>query len=1209
MFLPENRASGFRHSRTLHDDLHLATSLCTIYYEGRVFPILQSCAKFIYQCRVDRMTKLFVPTTVTEDGVLQLPLDFYRTPSTTGEPAVYPLANTVNDCSDYHTLAAAWCILLSRHVTELETPLQRLKILLNSVNTPMQCLSFTKNETSVNSLRSEAREGKSKYPFDEKEPFDLLNGNEYNSFQSRWSCVPAGEAVCGSEILLALKHLLENPTDDKPSPQEQPPVEGNRGALTVIPYDSRIYSSIMEQGSPEAVLKLLSAFDPHTDINLVIICKGRELFDALIVYNAQLFLKSTIERCAKHLQVLHKQLNNAPDSFITDFQLLTSEEQTWLNKIARGPDRPTATPALYKQFEYHSDQSPHSIALRYRDQKLSYLEVNERANRLAHYLIEQGIGAEKRVIMCLEPSFDPIVALLAIWKAGGCYIPLDPGYPTARIKAIIEETQPDLIITRRELARKHDLTGLSILAIDEVTEVIASRSVANPGVIAMPETTASIFFTSGTTGRPKGVMGSNINIAHYINVAREQYSVTANDILPAIARFDFSISIFELMLPITTGGTLIVLDREHVINFSRISRTLEEVTFFHMGPSLLKGVIAYIRQNISDVSIYSKVRHASSGGDMIPPEVLENLKQIFTEAQIFVIYGCSEISCMGCTYPVSRTEIMRKTYVGRPFQNVTVRILDKRRRMLPVGISGEICFAGEGVVKGYLNQPDLTSERFVNIHDERFYCTGDIGRLNNDGIIEILGRRDFQVQLRGMRVDLGEVEYALRQAPGVQDGIVIARTTSEGEKQLVAFIVPKDDGISPAPRKMAIRAFMTDNLPDYMVPATYTELSALPLNLNMKVDRRALQKMAVPLLQSDSNFRNPESPAEKEIAALWSSLLNVENIGLDNNFFELGGDSLQALNFIDLIQQQYGVTLEGMDVLRESLEVLARICDQHSGHIVAARQSQPASVITETKELFYFGPDSSLFGVLTTPATVATESTAVLICCANGHENIRTTFIIQNLTKQITEFGFPVFRFDYFGCRDALGESKETTCSRWQQDINSAQNELRYRTGAENVIAIGIRFGATLLLNSSERNNFSKLVLWDPIMKGDTYFKELQILHKAYLDAQTHLRWTPRIFRAPGYHELLGSCYSEKMIQEFHSISIQPELCKGIVTHWLLTDNSISEECARPFLSHNPLNQIISLSKDCFWQDPAAIEEILPDNGISKALTTLIKGA
>ena len=1121
----------------------------------------------LYQRRVERMTQHSAPikavaintalANVSEDSSLQLPIDFYRISATTVALAAFALPDSIKGLRDYRILAAAWCILLSRHIPDSSSPNRELKILL--------------------SYRSQ----------------------KSNSFQTRWASFPAGETVRGNEIMIALQLLLEaTVTDDRTSPIA-PPANGNRGALTL---------EAAQPDSPEAAISLLSELAAPPDINLVITNTESEPFHAVIIYDSRLFLESTIKRFAGHLGRLGEQLLAAPDCSIADLDLLTPEEHTWINEISRGPELTTPALNLHQEFEFQVEQNPSAIGLRYRDFNLSYLEINQRANQLAHYLIETGVSAEQPVIVCLEPSFDPVIALLATWKAGGIYVPLDPGYPTARVQAIIQETHPLLIITRREHARKHGLETSAVLALDEATDLLDSRPIENPGTHTSPQNTASIYFTSGTTGRPKGVMASHANLVHYINVARERYGVTSDDTFPAVARFDFSISMFELMLPLTAGGTLILLDRDHIMNFSLLSKTLEEITFFHIGPSLLKGIIAHIKQNQPDVSVYSKVRHASSGGDMIPPEILESLKEIFSKAEIFVIYGCSEISCMGCTFPVSRTETVTKTYVGRPFQNVIVKILDNRRRQLPVGISGEICFAGGGVVKGYLNLAELSSEKFVTIDGQRFYCTGDIGRLSNDGLIEILGRRDFQIQLRGMRVELGEIEYALRQAPGVRDGIVLARATSEGEKQLIAYIVPKDDEISPPKRNIAIRQFMTDHVPDYMVPSTYTELPALPLNHNMKVNRRALQELDVPLLPAPSDgLRIPESATEKSFAELWTSLLKVDDVGLDNNFFELGGDSLLALSFICLVQQQSGVTLKGMDVLRESLEVLARICDHHTGRIAATRASPAAPHPPEIRELFYFGPDKSLFGVLTTPAIIR-ENQAVLICCASGHEFIRSTFIIQNLTKHIIRLGFPVLRFDYFGCRDALGDSKDATCSRWQQDIDTAHQELRNRTGIENIIAVGIRFGATLLLNSSLVRDFSRIVLWDPIVHGEAYYQELIMLHRNYLRAQPHFRWISPRFSPFRDRDLLGMHYSEKMIREFHSIHIDPASCAKMLISCLLTTNVMLEERVRKSILNHPLHQIVQFSSDCSWRDPVVLEEILPDNGISKTITTLIKG-
>ncbi len=401
----------------------------------------------------------------------------------------------------------------------------------------------------------------------------------------------------------------------------------------------------------------------------------------------------------------------------------------------------------------------------------------------------QGIGAESRVVVCLEPSIDVAIVLLAVLKAGAVYVPLDPTYPAARIRASLEDIRPRLLVTRAYLDEKLQIDGVARLALDDLENLAKGLSDENPGLAVQPDQTAYIYYTSGTTGKPKGAAASQANLASYIRAARERYLIGASDVMPAIARFSFSISMLELMSPLAAGGTLVILERDHILDLDRMSRTLEDVTIFHAGPSLLKNLITYVKRHYRGFDAFSRVRHASSGGDMVSPEVLEGLKQIFFNAEVFVIYGCSEISCMGCTYPVARDRPVERTYVGRPFDSVAVRVLDSALNLLPVGVVGEIHFAGDGIVKGYLNRPELTAEKFIELDGRRYYRTGDMGRLSEDGWLEILGRSDFQVKLRGMRVELGEVEQHLRRAPGVRDGVVTARSLAGGEKALVAYMV------------------------------------------------------------------------------------------------------------------------------------------------------------------------------------------------------------------------------------------------------------------------------------------------------------------------------------------------------------------------------------------------------------------------------------
>jgi acyl carrier protein/pimeloyl-ACP methyl ester carboxylesterase len=711
-------------------------------------------------------------------------------------------------------------------------------------------------------------------------------------------------------------------------------------------------------------------------------------------------------------------------------------------------------------------------------------------------------------------------------------------------------------------------------------------------------------------------MASHDNLAAYIQAAHERFAFDNRDVMPAIARFSFSISMFELMSPITAGGTLLVLDRDHVLDPARMARTLGEVTFFHAGPSLLKHLIPHIRDRYSDFSLFSRVRHASSGGDMVPPELLEAMKEIFSEAEVFVIYGCSEISCMGCAYPVPRDGAVVKTYVGRPFDNVVVRVLDPTLQQLPAGVTGEICFSGPGVVKGYLHRPDSMVNKFVLLDGRRFYRTGDMGRLSDDGCLEILGRNDFQVKIRGMRIELGEVEHNLRRAPAVRDGVVVARETAPGaEKSLVAYVVldradQANDDETRAARLSAIRRHMVANLPDYMVPATYVELDSLPLNHNMKVDRRALPPpdRIEDRPVADQSARKPRTTAEKRIAAEWSELLRVAEVRLDDNFFELGGDSMSATTFVLGIERDLGVRLEGMEVLRESLEVLAALCDERNGLRTVRTAARPTTrPLRERLETFHFGPAQSLYGVLRRP-TGAETGHAVLVCPPVGQERTRAHFVLNKLAKRLADRGLPVLHFDYFGCGDSLGEDIDASLGRWQRDIVSAYGELRSRMGSPIVTALGVRLGGALLCNAANRIELSKLVLWDPVCKGTDYYEEAAYMHQQYMRGTLRLRPTKLARSHAGSEELLGFTFSESALRELRNLAI-PTMTSASTpsVEWLSTSHPARQRVLfRGVIGTRQGCRLELLDFDSHWDLIARSEDLLPDAGITDALVGMV---
>jgi len=983
---------------------------------------------------------------------------------------------------------------------------------------------------------------------------------------------------------------------------------GTAAVICVDSGESAELARAVESGSPA----LLEA--AGTDADLLLLVAPREAKIALI-YDAHLFEQRTIERLARHFAALLPHFAAGSRALVWELPLLAEPELRWLESVCDGPMRPATGGLAHELFEQQAAQHPEAIAVRFLGQHLSYGELNRRANRLAHFLAQQAIAPGRPVVVCVEPGFEIVIALLGILKAGAAYVPLDPSYPAARMRAILDDTKPGLVITQRHLKAALDFAENRLLSLEDVeTELAGEDAEQNPGTVMPPEQTAYIYYTSGTTGTPKGVAGNQRNLLHYVKSAERRYGLSRGDTMPAIARFSFSISMFELLSPLVVGGTSLILERAHILDPARMSRTLGEVTVFHAGPSLLKGLIAYIRRH-RDYSAFAGVRHASSGGDMVPAELLEALQEIFANAEVFVIYGCSEIACMGATYPVPRDERIAKTYVGRPFENVILRVLDAANNALPPGVVGEIVFAGDGITLGYLNRPELTAEKFVTLGGRRFYRTGDRGRLSDDGWLEILGRSDFQTKIRGMRVELGEVEHALRRAPGVRDAVTVARDAPDQEKMLVAYVVLErensdDSPADPETRLAAIRRHLVEQLPEYMIPARYVELDALPLNHNLKVDRRALPEPSDADLRAASraSVRVPETATARTLAAIWHKLLRVEQVGLDDNFFELGGHSLLAVRFSLEVEEALGVRLEGMDILREPLSVLAAICEAELGlQNPASTAHTSARSPADLAEIFHFGSGNSLYGVFRGSA-LKRPAQAVLICGPVGQEQVRARFVLSRLGRQLAAAGVPSLSFDYFGCGDSLGDGSNADPNRWQTDIREAYDELRRRSNATRIAAVGVRLGALLLSQIASDLALAKVVLWDPICDGARYRAELGELQRAYLRSLVHLGFWRRSRARARENELLGVRYSDAGVRKLKGLSISPLLAeRAAELRWLTTRARAPDTAALGRLGPNSRCRGEALDFDCGWRDLSCLEDVIPDVSISSTLARMVR--
>lgn len=589
---------------------------------------------------------------------------------------------------------------------------------------------------------------------------------------------------------------------------------------------------------------------------------------------------------------------------------------------------------------------PGAVAVVFNDQQLSYEELNRRANQFSHYLIMAGVRAGVPVAVCLAPSLDVIVSLLAILKAGGIYVPIEPTDPVLRITTILEDTRPKVILGGSDLLQKLPaIAGSEFFHVDRDWRRIESLPGRNPEVAIDLEQPAYVIYTSGTTGKPKGVMASHGNLIHYILSAKTRYSFSDHDVMPALARFSFSISLLELLCPLAGGGRLLLLARDQVLDFKRMVQVVRQVTIIHASPSWWRRLLPFVPATSLDKGEFKDLRHASAGGDTVPPDLLEAMKGLFRNAEIFVIYGCTEISCMGFTHLVSRDCQITKTWLGKPFRHVQVRLYDQNQRQVNDGLEGEIYLAGPGVTKGYLNLPTLTAEKFVTIEGQRFYRTGDLGRVEN-GNLEIRGRIDFQIQLRGIRIEPGEIEAELRKFPGVRDAVVVARELGHSEKSLIAYLV---FGPNEQENIESIRSLLKEKLPLYMIPAAFVVLDAMPVNSNQKVDRRALPAPDFERLARTKAVVPPQNEWEKQLIEILENTLGVHPIGVESSFFELGVDSLQAVQILLQVEERWRRVLPITILLEaKSIAALAELLrhpgaesyekdDLSSGNVVSLR--------------------------------------------------------------------------------------------------------------------------------------------------------------------------------------------------------------------------------------------------------------------------------
>jgi amino acid adenylation domain-containing protein len=619
---------------------------------------------------------------------------------------------------------------------------------------------------------------------------------------------------------------------------------------------------------------------------------------AALEYNTDLFAAATIERMAEHFVNLLASIVQQPDKAVGELDFLSEAELhqlliEWNNTASGYPKR-----TLPQLVEAQAAKTPQSIALIDGEKRLTYAELNERANRLAHFLQRKGVRAETLVGICLKRTLDLPLAILAVLKAGGAYVPLDPNYPTERILYTLEDAKVSLLLTQEGLVDRLRHHEGEIVCIEHISPALSTESAENPQSDATPDSLAYVIYTSGSTGRPKGVAIEHHSASTLVHWAKDVYTEEEYRGVLFSTSVCFDLSIFEMFVPLAWGGTVILA--ENALHLPQLPAR-GEVTLINTVPSAIAELLRM-------KGIPESARVINLAGEPLKKALVQALYEVPTVEKVYNLYGPSEDTTYS-TFALMERNMTSHPLIGRPIADTKAYVLSPQMKPVPTGVAGELYLGGDGLARGYLNQPELTAEKFIASPfepNERLYRTGDLVKYLPDGTLDYLGRIDHQVKVRGFRIELGEIESVLGEHPGVAETTVIVRVDQPGDQRIVAYVVCAG---SEQPTHSELRRILKQKLPEYMVPSAFVMLDALPLTPNGKIDKKALPAPVYTRDESEAAYLAPRTPLEEQLSAIWAELLGVERVGIHDSFFDLGGHSLLATQMISRVRQQFDIAV------------------------------------------------------------------------------------------------------------------------------------------------------------------------------------------------------------------------------------------------------------------------------------------------------------
>ena len=663
-----------------------------------------------------------------------------------------------------------------------------------------------------------------------------------------------------------------------------------------------------------------------------------------IEYDANLFEAKTVDRMVGHWQRLLEGIVASPDRRTADLPLLSDAE--WQQQVVEWNATLVDFPrnrCFHELFEAQVERTPDAVALVFEQEQLTYRELNRRANRLAHHLQDSGVKPETLVALLIERSIDFVVAILAIFKAGGAFLPLDPQHPARRHYQVLKQSQCHLVLTTDKYGPT--LTE-ALVEIDvglrpqtiHIERLLHKRGAEeNLPLRSTPANLAYVMYTSGSTGEPKGVMVEQVGMVNHIYAKMADLALNQEDRVAQNGPPCFDIVVWQCLAALLIGGGVHIFKDEIAHDPMQLLGQIEQknITILQAVPSILRAVVQQAAALVESRPRLTSLRWVVPTGDALPPELCRQWLQLYPSIPLLNTYGSTECSDDQCHYAIYQPPPLDYPLaimsIGRPIQNMRTYILDQQLTPVPIGVVGDLYIGGIGVGRGYLHDAVRTAEVFIpdpfsRDPGARLYKTRDRARYLPNGLIEFLGRSDNLVKVQGVRIEPGEIEAILEQHLAVKETIVIARETPTGNKYLVAYIVPTQD---QATASEELRTWLRKKLPEYMIPAAFVSLDAMPLNSNGKVDRRALPVPERTRREAEETDGVPMTPEHAQLKQIWEELLEVHSIGIRDDFFELGGHSLLAVRLIDRIEQVWGKKISATTLLAgATIEQLADILMQ-----------------------------------------------------------------------------------------------------------------------------------------------------------------------------------------------------------------------------------------------------------------------------------------